>query len=121
MFRSLALAPVVLALAGHTLAADPAQVQDTYQAPDQKASNQTTQVVTKTIMVPHVEHQTRTVLDVICTPVVRQKTVAVTRMVPETHMVVRRFTVVTPQPRTKIEAYTVCHMEYDQVKDVISV
>jgi hypothetical protein len=123
MFRSLAFASIVLALAGHALAAGPKQVQAPFQAPIQKAPIQAPkpQVVTKTIMVPHVEYQTRTVPDVICTPVVRQKTVPITRMVPETHMVVRRIPHVTHEPRTRIQTYTVCHMEYDLVKDVISV
>src|SRR5688500_5292379 len=101
MFRSLAFVSLVLFMAGRTLAVGPSQVQAPFQAPIQKAPIQTPAVVTKTIMVPHVEYQTRTVPDVICTPVARQKTVPVTRMVPETHMVVRRFPVVTPQPRTK--------------------
>lgn len=126
MFRSLAFVSLVLVLAGRTLAVGPAQVQAPLQAPIQKSPIQKVpiqkpQVVTKTIMVPHVEYQTRTVPDVICTPVVRQKTVPVTRMVPETHMVVRRFPVVTPQPRTKIETYTVCHMDFETVHDTITV
>ncbi len=128
MIRSLAFASLVLILAGQLLAAGPQQIQaplqkGPLQAPIQKAPIQAPQprVVTKTIMVPHVEYQTRMVTDYVCTSVPRQRTVPVTRMVPETHMVVRRFPVVTPQPRTKIEVYRVCHMEYEEVPATITV
>ncbi len=128
MLRSLASVSFVLVLAGHALAAGPQQVQaplqkGPIQAPIQKGPIQAPQpqVVTKTIMVPHVEYRSKVVIDYVSTPVPRQRVVHVTRMVPETTMVMRQFPVVTPQPRTRIETYRVCHMEYEEVADTITV
>ena len=79
------------------------------------------QVVTKTIMVPHIDYKTMTVSDVVCKPVFRQKTVPITRMVPETIAVTRSVPVVTPEARTRTVTYQVCHMNYDVVNDTITI
>ena len=111
-------------------AAEPEQVQSPLQvagakgtdsSPDSKSPRAAPQVVTKTIYVPHVTYKSITVTDYVCTQVPRQRTVHVTRMVPETRMVVRRFPVVTPQTRTAIQSYMVCHMDYEKVQGTTTV
>jgi hypothetical protein len=124
MSRSLAFASLVFAFVGHTLAAGPGQAPlqaPVQKGPIQKEIVQAPQVFTKTIYVPEVEYKTITVTDYVCEEVPRQRTVPVTRMVPDTRMVVRRYPVVTPEPRTRIETYMVCHMDYEEVKDTIMV
>ncbi|MEX2173768.1 MAG: hypothetical protein WD872_05355 [Pirellulaceae bacterium] len=74
-------------------------------------------VVTETIMVPHVDYKTMTVRDVVCKPEVRQRTIQVTRMVSETTMVSRPYTVMVPVQRVRTEHYTVCRLEYEEIAD----
>lgn len=79
------------------------------------------QTVTKTIMVPHTEYRTMTVRHTVCKPVVHQKTVPVTCMIPETAVVTRTVPIVRPEARVKTVTYQVCHMNYEVVNETITV
>jgi len=79
------------------------------------------QTVTKTILVPHTQYKTMTVSAVVCKPVVRQKTIPVTRLIPETTMVTRMVPVVTPAARTRVESYQICHMNFETVNDTVTI
>jgi hypothetical protein len=72
-------------------------------------------------MVPQVSYQTMTVPTVVCKPEVRQQTVNVCRMVPETQMVNCTQTIVVPERRTATQPYTVCRMTYETVSRQVTV
>jgi hypothetical protein len=91
-------------------------VQTPLQAPVQ-----TSQYMTRTVMVPQTTYKTFTVPDVVCKPEVRQQTVSVCRMVPETQMVNHVETVMVPERRTATQPYTVCRMEYQTVQKPVTV
>jgi hypothetical protein len=79
------------------------------------------QLVTKTVMVPHMTYKTMTVPCVVYRPQVRQATVNVARKIAETQMVVCRQTVLVPEKRTKEVNYTVCRMAYEDVTSNVTV
>jgi hypothetical protein len=79
------------------------------------------QIVTKTIMVPHVSYKTMTVPCVAYRPEVRQATVNVPRRVAETNLVMCRQTVLVPEQRTKEVTFTACLMTYEDVTANITV
>jgi hypothetical protein len=68
------------------------------------------QVVTKTVMVPQIAYTTITVSDIVCRPEVRQRTVTMCKLVPETKAVTYQATVLVPENRTQTVAYTECRM-----------
>src|SRR5262245_6046423 len=76
------------------------------QAP-QASAETAPQVVTRTVMVPETTYQTVTQQQVVCRPVVRQKTVPVTRVIPEAQTVSKLVTVQVPEQRTRTETYFV--------------
>ena len=73
------------------------------------------QVVTKTIMVPQVTYKTITVPTMVCRPEVRQTTVKVCKLLPETKDVACHMTVMVPEERKQTVAYTECRMTFEDV------
>jgi hypothetical protein len=72
-------------------------------------------------MVPQVSYKTITVPDVIYRPEVRQQTVQVCRLIPETQMVNTTGMICVPERRTATETYTVCHPVFENVNRQITV
>jgi hypothetical protein len=89
------------------------------QAPDVAAC--APQTVTCTIMVPHTTYKTVMVTETVCKPELRQKTIQVCRMMPETHMVSFTQTVMVPERRTKTETFTACRMTVENLAKQIQV
>jgi hypothetical protein len=96
---------------------------DTLPAPTQAPAKAapTTQVITKTVMVPQMTYKTFTVPDVVCRPEVHQKTVQVCRLVPETTMATCRMCVLVPEQRRKTVTYTACRMTFEDVVSNVTV
>jgi hypothetical protein len=95
-----------------------APIQSPIQAP---IKAEAPQVVTCTIMVPQMTYKTITVPDIVCRPEVRQKTITVCRLVPETKMVSRMDTVLVPEQRTFTQSYLACRMTYETVSRQVTV
>jgi hypothetical protein len=68
----------------------------------------TYQQVQRTVLVPTVATETRTISVAKCRPEVRQYTYTVMREVPETRQVNYEYTVMVPENRVRTEQYTVC-------------
>jgi len=72
--------------------------------------------VQRTVYVPQIVTEKRTVEMVQCSEEVRQRTCTVYRRVPETKTVEREYTVMVPQTRTKTVNYTVCKPVWEEVE-----
>jgi len=94
-------------------------MQAPIQAPDVAACAPRT--VTCTIMVPHTTYKTVMISETVCKPELRQKTIQVSRMIPETHMVSCVQTVVVPERRTKMETFTACRLTVENLTKQIQV
>ncbi len=96
-----------------------APAQAPIQAPSVAACGP--QTVTCTVMVPHTTYKQITVSETVCQPELRQKTIQVCRMVPETQMVSFTETVMVPERRTKMESFTSCRLTVENVARQIQV
>src|SRR5687768_11375164 len=99
MPRSFVLRLIVIGLSASLFAAPVSAGHHHHGGPVQAPPVCQPQTITKTIMVPRVEYRTMTVPDFVCKPVVHQRTVPVTRMIPETTVVTRQVPIVTPEAR----------------------
>ncbi len=63
-------------------------------------------VVTRTVMVPHIEYETRIVKVTKYRPETRERTITVYKRVPRTREVTKQYRVMVPESKTKIVHYT---------------
>jgi hypothetical protein len=79
------------------------------------------QTVHKTIYVPQMVPETRTIDQTICEPQVRERVVTIHRQVPETRQVTQNYTVMVPQQRTRTQHYVVCKPVWKDVEQTYTV
>ena len=72
-------------------------------------------LVVKTILVPRITYKVAPMPLVTLQPQIAEKTVTLTRDVPEYRTVVRQVPVLVPEERTRIETYTECRMVEEEV------
>jgi len=89
------------------------------QAPSMAACGP--QTVTCTVMVPQVTYTTHTVSETVCRPELRQKTIQVSRLVPETQMASCIETVLVPERRTVMKNFTTCRLTVENVARQVQV
>jgi hypothetical protein len=75
----------------------------------------------KTVLVPRIDYKTEQVPVVSLLPQVREKTVTVTRVVPQSRTVVRQVPVLVPEEQTRTETYTECRWVEEEVSREVTV